>query len=448
MAVVLRDLAGFYSGAEPLPEPAQPFSEYARWVAAQQGTEAHERARRYWLDRLQGELPSLAFPTDRPHPPLKTYRADRHDHPLSPELVQALKRLGARASASFFTVLLTSFATFLHRLTGQEDVLASVPAAGQSASGMANVVGHCVNLLPIRCTMTRTASFHQCLQQRARACAGCLRPSAGHLWRTAAAPEVPPRPEPAADLVSVTFNLDQSIQGKDLPFTGLEVSYQSNPRHFENFELYINASETAGGVVLECQYNLDLFDAETVRDRLESFEALLAGAVAQSDEPIARLPLLSRRSRNDPRRLERHGDRLPAPAQTVPQLLHEQALRTPDCPALTFADTTLTYAELDARANQLAHHLIARGVGRGALVGLCMERSIEVVVGLLAILKVGAGYVPLDPKYPRERLGFMLADSRAALVLTQEKPALACFPAHGPQRSFMTASGRQPRLAR
>ena len=113
MAVLLRDLAGFYSGAV-APEPA-PFSEYARWVAAQEGTEAHQRARRYWLDRLEGELPTLPFPTDRPRPALKTYRADRHDHPLSPELVQALKKLGARASASFFTVLLTAFATFLHQ---------------------------------------------------------------------------------------------------------------------------------------------------------------------------------------------------------------------------------------------------------------------------------------------------------------------------------------------
>ncbi len=418
MAVVLRDLAHYYSGI--VPPRAQPFSEYARRVESRQGADPHQRSLQYWLGRLQGELPVLQLPTDRSHQALRTYRSDRVDHPLAPELVQALKKMGARAGASFFTTLLTAFAAFLQRLTGQQDLIVAMPAAGQSAEGMENVVGHCANLLLIRCAVEPLSSFNECLKQvRAHVLDAYdhQQVTFGEVLPLLKFRRDPSRPP----LVAVAFNLDQAVQAKDLPFAGLEVEFHSNPRHYENFELFINASETAGRVVLECQYNTDLFDAETIRDRMESFEVLLAGAAATPDEAIARLPLLSR-AQQERILVEWNATALDYPRdQTVARLLHEQAMRTPARPALTFGDTTLSYAELDRRANQLAHHLAAQGAGRGTLVGLCVERSVEMVVAMLAVLKAGAGYVPLDPRYPRERLGFMLTDSRATLVVAQEK---------------------------
>jgi amino acid adenylation domain-containing protein len=418
MAVVLRDLGLLYSGAEA--PAAQPFSQYAAWVAEQDQTETHQRAKQFWLGRLQGDLPVLQLPTDRPHPPLKSYRSDRYDHTLAPELVQGLKKLGAKGGASFFTVLLAAYAALLHRLTGQRDLVIGVPAAGQSASGLENVVGHCVNLLPIRCQLDPQSAFSQLLQamrthvldayDHQQITFGQLLP---HLKL--------PRDASRTPLVSAVFNLDQAVQAKHLPFAGLEVEYHSNPRRYENFEFFINASEAGGQVVLECQYNKDLLDDQTVREWLEGFEALLAGAVAQPDQALAKLPILSKAQQQkilvDWNAMQLYYPR----GKTVAELLHEQAQRTPERPALTCGDETVTYAELDRRANQLAHHLVAQGVGRGMLTGLCLERSLDMVVGQLAILKADAGYVPLDPKYPRERLVFMVEDAKVPFVLTQEK---------------------------
>jgi amino acid adenylation domain-containing protein len=333
--------------------------------------------------------------------------------------VRDLKAAGARSRASFFTVLFTAYAAFLQRLTGQQDLIVGVPAAGQSASGMENVVGHCVHLLPVRCTIDPAAPFSQCLSQvrslvldaydHQQVTYGDLMP---HL-KLRRDPSRPP-------LVSAAFNLDQAVQGKDLPFAGLAVEYRSNARHFETFELFVNASEAGGRVVLECQYNADLFDAETIAGRMASFEALLAGAAAGPDQTVARLPMLSLAQQEETLVAWNATDLDYPRDRTVAELLREQALRTPDRPALTFGSTTLTNDELHRRASRLAHHLATLGAGPGGLVALCLERSVELVMGQLAVLKTGAGYLPLDPKYLRERLGFMLGDSGAALVVTQE----------------------------
>ena len=430
MAVMLRDLALLYSPTHPSDDAvpqAQPFSEYARWIANLQGTAAQRQARHYWLDQLRGELPALELPTDRPRQRLRSYRAARHDHALSPNLVQPLKKVGAGTKASFFTVLLTSFAAFLSRLTGQEDLVIGVPAAGQSASGMENVVGHCVNLLPIRCTIKPAAPFLECLKQLRTHVLDAYdhqQVTYGELL-----PDVKFRRDPSRPpLVAVSFNLDQAVQAKDMPFAELEVEYTSNPRHFENFELFINASEAAGRVVLECQYNADLFDAETIRDRMESFEALLTEVAAQPSATIAQLPLLSQ-AQQKTILIDWNATALDYPRNlTIGQLFQQQVARSPERPALTVGAVTWTYGELERWANRLAHYLQALGVGRGTLVGLCMERTAELIVGQLAILKAGAGYLPLDPKYPRDRIAFMMTDSSAGFVLTQEK-WLDLFPA-------------------
>ncbi len=414
MAVLLQDLALLATGAS-LP-PSQSFSDYARWAEAQ----PNEAALTYWRKRLDGELPTLQLPTDRPQQPMRTYAANRYDHVLSAELVASLKKLGAASGASFFTVLFASFAAFQSRLTGQNDLLIGVPAAGQSASGLEGVVGHCVNLLPLRCTLDAAATFKSWLTAARTEVLDAYdhqQISYGDLLPSLKFRRDPSRPP----LVSVAFNLDRAVQPKDVPFAGLSVEYQSNPRHYESFEWFVNAAEAAGVVTLEVQYNTDLFDDATIPDRMESFEALLAGAVANPNETIARLPLLSAAQRNK-LLVEWNATEMDYPRdKSVATLLREQAERTPERPALTFGETTLSYGELNRRSNQLAHHLVAQGVGRGMLVALCVERSIDMIVGQQAILKAGAGYLPLDPKYPRDRLAFMLGDSRAPVVLTHAK---------------------------
>lgn len=424
MAVLLRDLGLLYSLEVGRPQRAvpspNPFTGYASRVAQQAGSETYRQAENYWLERFQGDIPVLDLPLDHARPPLKSFAADRYDHVLGPELVQALKQRGAKAGASFFTLLLGSFAVFLHRLTGQRDLVIGVPAAGQSATGMENVVGHCANLLPIRCKVDPAGTFAAFLQDvriQVLDAYDHQQITFGQLLRKLPLPRDPSR----NPLVSVSFNLDQAVQGKDLKFVGLDVEVATNPRHFENFELFINAAEAGGKVVLECQYNTDLFERDTIRDRMESFEALLVGIVADPQQPVARLPMLST-AQQQKILVDWNATALDYPRhQTVHQLISDQAQRTPDRPALVFGAASLTYADLEKRANRLAHHLIRHGTGRDMLVGLCLERSLDMVVGLLAILKAGAGYVPLDPSYPRDRLAYMLTDSQAGLVLTQEK---------------------------
>ena len=229
LAVLLRDLGHCYAGTAP-PE-AQPFSEYMNWLESDEVAEQRHSALAYWIDRLKGDLPTLQLPTDRPHQPVRTFRANRLDHAISPETTRSLKRAAGRAGVSFFTFLFTAFAGFLHRLTGQQDLIIGVPAAGQSTSGLTNVVGHCVNLLPIRCAVDPRQPFGKCLSEARTAVLdaydhqqltyGELLPHL-KLRRDASRPP----------LVSVAFNLEQAVKPSDLPFPGLEVSFHSNPRHF------------------------------------------------------------------------------------------------------------------------------------------------------------------------------------------------------------------------
>src|SRR5690606_14543498 len=237
-------------------------------------------------------------------------------------------------------------------------------------------------------------------------------------------------------VVSVLFNVDQAIRGDELPFEGLEVSFSSNPRSFENFEIFINAAETRGAVVLECQYNADLFAEETIRRWLSAYEELLEGFARDAEAPLGELSCLPEGERarllyewnatfaDFPRDLPLH------------RLLEEQAKRTPERVAVVCGEHSLSYRELDERANRLSHRLRRMGVQRDVLVGLCTERSLDMVVGLLGILKAGGAYVPLDPMFPRDRLAFMVEDSRLGVLVAESQlqeelgltaPAVLCL---------------------
>lgn len=420
MAVLLEDLATAYSAlaaGRPPALPRQPFRDYIAWQAGADNRDARTRAEAYWLERLRGELPPLELPLDHPRPAVKTYRADRIDQPLPPELVTRLRATGARAGASFLHVLLAGFAALLHRLTGQTDLILGVPAAGQSVSGLDRVVGHCVNLLPLRVQPDPAGSFADLL----RAVRADMLDAYDHQAITFSrllSRLTLPRDPARSPLVAVAFNLDQAVEGSRLPFPGLTAEFSSNPRRFENFEIFINASEAGGRVTLECQYNADLFDHDTVRDRLESFQALLEGAAADVLCPVRLLPVLSREQQQT-LLVDWNATALDYPHdRTVVDLLDEGLTRHADRPALTVADTTWSYRELHDRAGRWAAALRARGVGRGDRVAVCLPREAEAVAVLLGVLKAGAAYVPLDPAHPPERLGFMATDSGAGLAVT------------------------------
>jgi amino acid adenylation domain-containing protein len=334
---------------------------------------------------------------------------------LEGELVSQLKQLGKANGCSFMTTLLSGFEVFLYRLTGQADLTVGISAAGQLAAEQYSLVGHCVNLLPLRTQVDPQQSFQTYLQQRQSALLDAYdrqQFTFGSLVKRLALS----RDASRIPLVPITFNLDQALDPKQLRFEGLEATLASNPRTFENFEIFINATEAQGQLTLECQYNTNLFQRETIQRRLAELETLLRGVVQDPQQAIAQLPLLPESEhtllvqwcqQSEPQDID-----LP-----IHQKFEQWASQTPTAVALSTADQPLTYAELNAQANQLARHLQAQGTGPNALVGICVPRSPLMIISLISILKVGAAYVPIDPEYPAERQQYMVTDSGIDLLL-------------------------------
>ncbi|WP_375467717.1 amino acid adenylation domain-containing protein [uncultured Nostoc sp.] len=422
-AVLMPDLGKLYSGLQQgiVPELEEPdhLSEYATLQEEEADSPEAIATEKYWLKQFADSVPVVDFPSDRPRPPLRTFNAAREDWHLNSELVANLKQLGTKLGCSFMTTILGGFEVWLHRMTGQNDLVVGIPAAGQAALGQYNLVGHCVNLLPLRSQINGEKSFSDYLQMRRSAVLDAYdhqQFTFGSLVKKL----VLPRDSSRIPLVPIIFNVDQALESDQLSFIDLEVEFFSNPRTFENFELFINATELHGELILECQYNTNLFDADTIRRRMAEFETLLLGIVANPNQSIAKLPILPA---VEQQLLATWNNTQTAYPQDIciHQLFETQVEKTPDAIAVVFEEELISYGELNLRTNQLAHYLQSLGVGSEVLVGLCVERSLEMVVGVLGILKAGGAYVPLDYAYPQERLAFMLQDAQVSVLLTQEK---------------------------
>lgn len=421
-AVLMSDLGNLYSalneGHTPELEQVERFSDYA--IALKSDTESEETVEtaNYWLEQFSSNIPTVDFPTDRPRPPLRTFNAARVDWDLSPVLVTSLKQLGTKLNCSFMTVLLSGFEVWLHRLTGQDDLVVGILAAGQASSGLYNLVGHCVNLLPLRSQVDSCKPFVDYLQTRRSTILDAYdhqQFTFGSLVQKLAIP----RDASRIPLAPILLNIDQGLDSSKLPFAGLEVQLSSNPRSYENFELFVNATELAGKLTLECQYNTNLFEAETIRCRLAEFETLLEGIVTEPSQLISTLPLLPLSEQQLLSKWNETQTFFPSD-RCIHQLIEAQAEQTPNEIAIVFENQQLTYQELDYRANQLARHLQALDVRPEVLVGISQERTTDMLVSMLGVLKAGGAYVPLDPAYPKERLAFMLEDAQISILLTQE----------------------------
>jgi len=420
--VMLKELGALYTGRRSgrpsqLPEPFG-WGAWARELEEWQGTAEHAADEKFWTGRFAELPPDLDLPADRRRPPVKTYAAERYDHPLAPALVDRVRKAGAKNGASLFVSLLAGFEALLYRLSGQADLVVAIPSAGQAAGGHPTLVGHCVNTLPVRVAVDGDASFAKLLGGVRTAMLDAQDHSLftlGELLRKLPIPRDPSR----LPLASVCFNLDQGLAGPSLGFEGLEVSFGSNPRRFENFDLFVNAVELGGGVVLEIQYNTDLYDGATVRRWGEALETLLSGAADSPETPVWKLPVLPAA---EAARLDAWNDTgVTVPPASLREIVEARVARSPGATAVLHESGEVTYAELDERANRLAHRLRELGVGPNVIVGLCLERTPDMVVAMLAVAKAGGGYLPLDPTYPADRLAFMLSDAKAPVLVTQER---------------------------
>jgi amino acid adenylation domain-containing protein len=418
--VIARDLAALYAARRGGTEAALPapdaYGDYAADELAYVDTEEHRAAEAFWVGRFQGNVPILDLPTDRPRRTWRTFASTRIDRWFDAELTDAVRKLGARNGASLFATLLAGFGATLNRISGAQEVVLGVPSAGQSATAKTTLVGHCVNLLPITVAVDERAAFQDLVKSTRTAALDAFehqRFTFGSLLKKLAIKRDPSR----LPLVSVMFNLDQALEGDSIRLVGLETALSGNPRSFENFELFLNVVQAEGALRLECQYNTDLFDAATVERWLTCYELLLREACAAPDASLASLRIVSNADLAQLHAWNATIAEYPA-TQLVHELVEQQCAATPGTSAVVCGRESLTYAQLDGRANAIAAALEARGVGPGALVGISLERSLDLVPAVLGVLKTGAGYVPLDPSYPRDRLEFMAQDAAIAVLIT------------------------------
>ncbi len=421
-AVLLPDLANFYEAeinkVETSLPPAQLFSDYIHYLDSNAHKELYQQDLKYWLDVFSDQVPQLEFPTDQQRPKLKTYRAGRIDYSLNPAMVGRLKKLGASSGATFVVTFMAAFKIFLYRLSGQKDIVLGLMAAGQSVSGFNNLVGHCVNLLPVRSQLQDSMSFVDYVKTLRSIMFDAFdhqNISFGSILKNLNIPRDPAR----VPLCPVTFNIDQAATG--FPFGELKVDFITNDRHFENFEIFLNAVEGENDqLTLECTFNSDLFSPETIQHRLQELECLISQIIENPQQRINSLGLVPAieqsllDSWNETKQQMTDG-------LLIHQLIEQQAISHPEKKAVICGDNSINYQELNARANQLAHYLSEQNVKPGNLIGLAVDRSEHMLVAMLGILKIGAAYVPLDVDYPADRLNYMIENSGLVLIVTQSQ---------------------------
>ncbi len=425
------ELAGGPSALPPIPFH---YADFVRWQEALLAGEEGAALEEYWTRQLADCPAALELPTDWPRPPVRTFRGGAHPFHVPAPLVARLKRLARQEGTTLYAAILAGFQTLLHRYTGQKELVVGSPAAGRVRVGLGGVVGCFVNALVLRADFSSEPTFRALLGQVGRTVLEGLEHQL-HPFARLVERVQPVRDSSRAPLFQAMFVLERpQLQGvlglsglvlggpgARAELGGLHLSAFPLETRTTQFELTLVMVEVEGGMHASLQYNADLFEAGTAARMAGHLLALLEGAVSAPEAPVSRLPLLDAEERR--RIVETWNDT----ASDFPRegnlqaLVEEQARRRPDAVAVAYGERRLTYRELDRRANQLAHHLMKRGVRRNVLVGICLERSPELIVGLLGILKAGGAYVPLDPGYPRERLAWMIEDTRAPVIVTQER---------------------------
>lgn len=403
----------------PLPELAIQYVDFAHWQRQWLRGEVLEKQLSYWKRQLTGAPPVLELPTDYPRPPIQTYSGARHFVKFSKSLTKALKALGQREGASLFITLLAAFKVLLYRYTNQGDIVVGSPVANRNRAEVEALIGFFVNMLAIRTNLSGNPTFRTFLRQVRKV--------------TLEAQDHQDLPfEKLVDELHLErgtshvplFQVICALQNAPLP-TLKSPDVTIRPLQIDGgtaqFDLSLDLYEAPDGLQGWFEYNTDLFEAATIARLAGHFQALLEGIIANPEQHTANLPLLTEAECHQLLNQWSGTRMLPTLENAcVPALFEAQVVQTPDAVALVFQDQHLTYQELNCRANQLAHHLQTLGVGPEMPVGICLERSIEMVVGTLAILKAGGAYVPLEPTYPKERLAYMLDDTQMTVLLTQQ----------------------------
>ena len=422
MGVLTRELGQLYEAAlqdrgDPLPSLPVQYVDYAVWQKQWLTGDVLEQQNRYWHETLTGAPVLLELPTDHKRPPVQDYLGGFVPLVFDEALTTRLKALGMQQGTTLFMNLLAGFSLLLSRLSGQDDVVIGVPSANRPQQELEGLIGFFVNTLALRMTRSGTPSVAQWLQQARRVALGAQEHQDLPFEQVVELLN-PPRSLAHSPLFQVLFAWEQD-QDSDLLLTGLDVTPVESSHHVAKFDLQLALHERDGQIVGGLEYASGLFERGTVEQFGEYLRRVLTQMVEDSEQSLAGIKLLSAEQHqqivHDWNRTARDTASLPGCVTRFESL----ARHTPDAVALLAEREQLSYGELNRAANRLAHYLIEQGVGPEHRVGLCLERSPQMVIGLLAILKAGAAYVPFDPAYPSERLAFMFSDAAPTMLLTQ-----------------------------
>ncbi|HVH13552.1 MAG TPA: amino acid adenylation domain-containing protein, partial [Longimicrobium sp.] len=466
--IFLREMRALYlacaAGREsPLPEPAVQFADYAVWQREWMQTDVAQAKLRFWEAELAG-VPPLALPTDLPRPARMRFRGARDRIHLPPALAAAARAFSREHGATFFMTLMTAFQALMGRYSGQRDFCVGSHLGNRGQVALEDVIGMVVNMVGIRADLSGDPTALELLRQVQ---ATMLR---AYEYQEVPFDQVvrriqPERSASALPICQVSFAAHDAPQA-DLSFGGLSMDLEDVlDNGSAKFDLQVTVvprleqgiTGREDEVMMVWEYDTDLFAPATVRRMIAHYETLLEALIADPHRRLSELPLLREDERRHVLEAWNATDAEYPGESCIHELFAARAARTPDATAVVFGDRSLTYSELNRRANRLAHHLRSLGVGPDARVAVCVERSAEMVVALLAVMKAGGAYVPLDPGHPAERLEYMLADSAPVAVLTQkhfrdqientgvpvleidaDRPEWADHPATDPERGALT----------
>jgi amino acid adenylation domain-containing protein len=424
IGILINELKALYEayleGVEsPLPEMTIQYADFACWQQQLLEGEWLEQELIYWRQQLGSSPAVLELPTDRPRPAMQTYRGAVQIFALPSSLKEALKALSLSQDVTLFMTLLAAFQTLLHRYNGQTEINIGTPIAGRASVETENLIGLFLNTLVLRTDLSGNPRFSELLG-RVRETALSAYVNQNVPFEKLVEELSPDRDLSHAPLFQVMFAL-QNAPAAALELPGISMERLEVPTTTAKFELFLSVEETEDALHGSLEYNTDLFDRSTIERLIEHFLNLLEAVVADPDQRIAALPLMGEAERQKVLLAWNDTSRDYPPPRLIHELVEQQAVETPEATAVYFGPERLTYGELNGRANQLAQHLRGLGVGPEVLVGVCMERSPEMVVALLAVLKAGGAYVPLDPAYPQERLALIADDARPSVLLTERR---------------------------
>lgn len=427
MVVMLHDLKALYdaecSEEAPALPPIKPYSAFVQEEHALLHSAKGESLKNYWLDKLSGELPILDLPTDYPRPVRQTYNGVLHEFIFDYAQMSALKTFATQEGATLFMLLLAGFQALLHRYSRQDDLLVGTPVSLRDVTQYGGTIGYFVGPVVLRSHVTSDLPFRDFLAQTQKTVLE------GITHRQYPFTKLAEQLNPVKDLsrspiFQVMFNMQnmQRVEATSPLYVQNQTTAQNLtlesyiiPHEEGQFDLTLDVIEANEGLLFQLKYNTDLYQEASIQRMAHHYTQLLQTILTQPDTPIPALSFITEKELH--RIAAWNATQTDYPAQTVTQLFEQRAAQSPQAAALYYAGKSISYSELNHRANQFAHALVDRGIGHETLVGLCVDRSPEMIIALLGILKAGGTYLPLDPSYPQERLNYMIADSQLSRVV-------------------------------